>query len=40
MGIATYYLWQIVIVALMITLAILYPIRKIFGFKVVKALRT
>jgi ABC-type lipoprotein release transport system permease subunit len=38
-GIDTYYIWQIVIVALMVLLAIGYPIRKIFGMKVVNALR-
>ena len=38
-GIDTYYIWQIVIVALMVFLAIGYPVRKIFGMKVVNALR-
>jgi putative ABC transport system permease protein len=38
-SIDTYYIWQIVIVALMVFLAISYPIRKIFGMKVVNALR-
>jgi len=38
-GIDSYYIWQIVIVALMVFLAIGYPIRKIFGMKVVNALR-
>jgi len=38
-SIDTYYIWQIVIVALMVFLAIGYPIRKIFGMKVVNALR-
>lgn len=38
-NIDTYYIWQIVIVAIMVFLAIGYPIRKIFGMKVVNALR-
>jgi len=38
-SIDTYYIWQIVIVALMVFLAIGYPVRKIFGMKVVNALR-
>jgi len=38
-GIDTYYIWQIVIVALMVFLSLLYPVRKIFGMKVVNALR-
>ena len=38
-SIDTYYIWQMVIVALMVFLAIGYPIRKIFGMKVVNALR-
>jgi ABC-type lipoprotein release transport system permease subunit len=38
-SIDTYYIWQIVIVAMMVFLAIGYPIRKIFGMKVVNALR-
>jgi len=38
-GIDTYYIWQIVIVALMVFLAIGYPVRKIFGMKIVNALR-
>jgi hypothetical protein len=38
-SIDTYYVWQIVIVALMVLLAIAYPLRKIFGMKVVNALR-
>lgn len=38
-SIDTYYIWQIVIVALMVFLAIGYPLRKIFGMKVVNALR-
>jgi len=38
-GIDTYYIWQMVIVALMVFLALLYPVRKIFGMKVVNALR-
>jgi ABC-type lipoprotein release transport system permease subunit len=35
----TYYVWQMVIVALMVFVAIGYPMRKIFGMKVVNALR-
>ena len=35
----TYYIWQIVIVTLMVLLAISYPMRKIFGMKIVNALR-
>jgi ABC-type lipoprotein release transport system permease subunit len=38
-NIDTYYIWQIVIVAFMVLLAIGYPMRKIFGMKVVNALR-
>jgi ABC-type lipoprotein release transport system permease subunit len=38
-NIDTYYIWQMVIVAFMVLLAILYPMRKIFGMKVVNALR-
>lgn len=38
-GIGTYYLWQMVIVAVMILLSIGYPVRKILGMKVVNALR-
>ncbi|MEN8202802.1 MAG: FtsX-like permease family protein [Bacteroidota bacterium] len=38
-SIDTYYIWQIVIVGLMVLLAIGYPLRKIFGMKVVNALR-
>ena len=38
-SIDTYYIWQMVIVALMVFLALGYPIRKIFGMKVVNALR-
>ena len=38
-NIDTYYIWQMVIVAFMVFLAILYPMRKIFGMKVVNALR-
>ncbi|MCK4746636.1 MAG: FtsX-like permease family protein, partial [Bacteroidales bacterium] len=38
-GIGFYYIWQIVIVILMVILAIGYPLRKIFGMKVVNALR-
>ena len=38
-GIDTYYIWQILIVTVMVLLAIGYPIRKILGLKVVNALR-
>ena len=38
-GIDTYYIWQMVIVALMVLLALFYPLRKIFGLNVVNALR-
>jgi ABC-type lipoprotein release transport system permease subunit len=38
-NIDTYYIWQMVIVAFMVLLAIVYPTRKIFGMKVVNALR-
>jgi len=38
-SIDTYYLWQILIVVIMVLLAIGYPIRKIFGMNVVNALR-
>jgi ABC-type lipoprotein release transport system permease subunit len=39
LGIDTYFLWQIFIVALMVLLSIIYPVRKIFRMKVVNALR-
>jgi hypothetical protein len=38
-NIDTYYIWQMVIVAFMVLLAMIYPMRKIFGMKVVNALR-
>ena len=38
-NIDTYYIWQMVIVAFMVLLSIIYPMRKIFGMKVVNALR-
>ncbi len=38
-GIDTYFIWQVVIVAMMVFLAIGYPVRKIFGMKVVNALK-
>lgn len=38
-SIDTYYIWQMVIVASMVLLAMFYPLRKIFGMKVVNALR-
>jgi ABC-type lipoprotein release transport system permease subunit len=39
MGINTYFLWQMFIVALMVLISISYPVSKIFGMKVVNALR-
>ena len=38
-GIDTYFLWQMLIVAIMVIIAIGYPARKILGIKVVNALR-
>jgi ABC-type lipoprotein release transport system permease subunit len=38
-NIDTYYIWQMIIVAFMVLLAMTYPMRKIFGMKVVNALR-
>jgi ABC-type lipoprotein release transport system permease subunit len=38
-NIDSYYIWQMVIVAFMVLLAMIYPMRKIFGMKVVNALR-
>ena len=38
-NIDTYYIWQMIIVSFMVLLAIIYPLRKIFGMKVVNALR-
>jgi ABC-type lipoprotein release transport system permease subunit len=38
-GIDYYFIWQVFIVALMVFIAIGYPLRKIFGMKVVNALR-
>ena len=38
-NIDTYYIWQMVIVAFMVLLAMTYPIRKIFGMQIVNALR-
>jgi ABC-type antimicrobial peptide transport system permease subunit len=38
-GIDTYYIWQMFIVAMMVLVALLYPLRKIFGLNVVNALR-
>jgi ABC-type lipoprotein release transport system permease subunit len=38
-GIDLYFLWQIVIVAIIVLIALGYPVRKIFGMKVVNALR-
>ena len=39
LGINTYFLWQIFIVAIMVLLSIVYPLSKIFKMKVVNALR-
>ncbi|MFO7934862.1 MAG: FtsX-like permease family protein [Bacteroidales bacterium] len=39
MGIDTYFLWQMVIVALIVLLAMIHPLRKIFTLKAVNALR-
>jgi len=38
-GIDFYFLWQMIIVSLMVFLSMIYPLRKIFGMKVVNALR-
>lgn len=38
-SIDTYYLWQMIIVSLMVLISMVYPMRKIFGMKVVNALR-
>jgi len=38
-GIGFYFIWQVVIVAIMVFIAIGYPLRKIFGMNVVNALR-
>jgi putative ABC transport system permease protein len=38
-GIDTYFLWQVVIVAIMVLVALTHPLRKIFTLKVVNALR-
>ena len=38
-GIDFYFAWQVFIVAIMVFLALMYPVRKIFGMKVVNALR-
>jgi putative ABC transport system permease protein len=38
-GIDFYFAWQIVIVAIIVLIALGYPVRKIFGMKVVNALR-
>ena len=38
-GINFYFLWQVAIVAFMVLLALVYPLRKIFSMKVVNALR-
>jgi ABC-type lipoprotein release transport system permease subunit len=39
MGIDAYFLWQVVIVAVIVLLALIYPLRKIFTLKAVNALR-
>jgi ABC-type lipoprotein release transport system permease subunit len=38
-GIDFYFIWQVIIVSLMVVLSMIYPLRKIFGMKVVNALR-
>ena len=38
-GIDIYYIWQVIIVSIMVLIAICYPMSKIFGMKVVNALR-
>lgn len=38
-GIDFYFIWQVIIVSLMVLLSMIYPLRKIFGMKVVNALR-
>jgi ABC-type lipoprotein release transport system permease subunit len=38
-GINFYFLWQVAIVSIMVFLALIYPLRKIFSMKVVNALR-
>ena len=38
-GISYYFAWQLVIVAIMVLLSMIYPLRKIFGMKVVNALK-
>lgn len=38
-GIDFYFLWQVAIVCCMVLIALIYPLRKIFGMKVVNALR-
>jgi len=38
-GIDFYFLWQVAIVCFMVLIALIYPLRKIFGMKVVNALR-
>ena len=39
MGIDTYFLWQVVVVAAIVLLALIHPLRKIFTLKAVNALR-
>jgi hypothetical protein len=38
-GINFYFIWQLFIVCLMVLLSMIYPLRKIFGMKVVNSLR-
>jgi hypothetical protein len=38
-GINYYFVWQMIIVGLMVMLSMIYPLRKIFGMKVVNSLR-
>jgi len=38
-GVGLYFIWQVIIVAMMVFIAIGYPLRKIFGMNVVNALR-
>jgi ABC-type lipoprotein release transport system permease subunit len=38
-GINVYFIWQLFIVCLMVMLSMIYPLRKIFGMKVVNSLR-
>ena len=38
-GINYYFIWQLFIVCLMVMISMIYPLRKIFGMKVVNSLR-